>query len=194
MKRNKNKKAALIKSVAVIAVIAVIIAIAAAVSYDSLEKSVYPMQYTQLIEKYAKEYELPVSLVYAVIRTESSFNPEAVSSANAKGLMQITPDTFDWLQTKTGDKNLAQEELFDPETAIRYGTFFLRYLTDEFENTEAVLAAYHAGRTRVNGWLKNAEYSDDGKTLKKIPYADTASYVATVTSAMEKYQEIYDLQ
>ncbi|NLA76926.1 MAG: lytic transglycosylase domain-containing protein [Clostridiales bacterium] len=191
--RVKNKKAALIKSLAVVSVFAVIITIAAFVSYDSFEKTMYPVKYDTLVEKYAKEYELPVALVYAVIRTESSFNPEAVSSANARGLMQITPDTFDWLQTKTGDKGLEQSELYKPETAIRYGTFFLRYLLNEFEVTETALAAYHAGRGRVNGWLDDSEYSDDGKTLKKIPYADTASYVATVTAAMEKYEKIYDM-
>ena len=81
----------------------------------------YPMKYENYIEKYSAQYDVPKTLLLAVIKTESSFDPKAESSAGALGLTQITPETFHWLQTKTGE-TLSDDALSDPETAIRYGT------------------------------------------------------------------------
>lgn len=151
----------------------------------------YQLKHTEFVEKYAAEYGVDKALLYAVIRTESSFNANAVSSAGARGLTQITPDTFSWLQTKTGEK-LELEMLFDPETSIKYGAFFLSMLLKEFGETETALAAYHAGRTKVNSWLKDREISPDGKTIPVIPIQQTSHYVNKVMSAYQKYKEIYD--
>ena len=68
------------------------------VGYIRYMRSAYPVEYEAYVEAYAEEYELPPSLLYAVIRTESEFNPDAVSSAGAVGLMQLTEDTFSWAQ------------------------------------------------------------------------------------------------
>lgn len=83
----------------------------------------YPMKYENYIEKYSAQYDVPKTLLLAVIKTESSFDPKAESSAGALGLTQITPETFHWLQTKTGE-TLSDDALSDPETAIRYGALF----------------------------------------------------------------------
>lgn len=159
--------------------------------YNSNLKILYPLKYAELVEKYAMENEIDEVLLYAVIRTESSFDSNAVSVANAKGLTQITPDTFEWLQTKTGEK-YENEDLFDEEIAIKYGALFLGMLKKEFGETETLLAAYHAGRGKVNSWLKEPEISKDGVNLDIIPIPATRYYVYKVTDAIEKYNKLYE--
>lgn len=165
--------------------------VTAAVSV-SVIKYLYPVSYYDLVKEYSREYDISEELLLAVIKTESSFDPEAVSAAGALGLTQITPDTFNWLQTKTGE-SLDSEALKEPEVSIKYGAFFLHLLLDEFGNTETAVAAYHAGRGRVNGWLEDAEISSDGLKLDNIPVAETAHYVRKVMRAVNIYSSIYKL-
>lgn len=147
----------------------------------------YPQDYSELVTAYAQEQQLDPTLVYAVIKCESGFRPDAVSSVGAKGLMQLTDDTFYWLQSKTGEK-LEPDALFDPATNIRYGTLLLRLHLDEFGDAELALAAYHAGRSRVNQWLKES----DGTTGKEIiQYADTRQYVTKVLETQDLYRSLY---
>ena len=155
--------------------------------------TVYPRQYANLVEENAEIFEVDSSLIYALIKTESGFDKDAVSSVGAKGLTQITPDTFQWLQTKTGDDS-EENELFTPEVSVYYGTYFLDMLLYEFGNTETAFAAYHAGRGKVNEWLSDPRYSSDGVTLDEIPYEDTAQYVKKVMKNIERYQKIYDIE
>ena len=155
-------------------------------------QTVYPLKYSELVEKYSAEYNLDEAFVYAVIETESGFNKDAVSNVGARGLMQIMPDTFKWLKSKTGEK-LPDDALFEPEVSIRYGCFLLRYLLDEFENEKTALAAYHAGVGRVKKWLKDPEYSDDGKTVARIPYETTKNYTEKVMKTYHRYIKLYDL-
>ena len=156
-------------------------------------QTVYPKQYTELVSKNAEVFEIDESLIYALVKTESGFNKNAVSSVGAKGLTQITPETFQWLQTKTGEIH-EEDALFDPEISIYYGVYFLDMLLDEFGNTETALAAYHAGRGKVNEWLADPRYSPDGKSLENIPYEDTAGYVKKVIKNTEKYKSIYKMK
>lgn len=169
-----------------------LVGICTAVSYQTILKSLYPLKETALVEQCAQEYGVPAYLIYAVTNTESGFDPDAVSDLGALGIMQMTPDTFDWLQTKTGD-DLPDEALFDKETAIRYGTLFLSMLLEEFGDENTAVAAYHAGRGRVNEWLENPDYAPDGQKLTNIPTRDTAHYVYKVSRAVEKYQKLYNL-
>lgn len=160
------------------------------VSGKSVMKIIYPMKYTEYVEKYSAEYGIDPNLLYAVIKTESSFNPNAVSQADAVGLTQITPETLEWLQTKLGEEGKSLS-LLDAETSIKYGAFFLSYLLNEFENADTALAAYHAGRSRVNGWLKDKSISPNGKTLENIPVKETAHYVKKVNKALNAYNNLY---
>ena len=179
------------KTILIFAVAVAVLFAAFSVTGKSIIKLVYPMKYTEYVEKYSAEYGIESELLYAVIKTESSFNPAAVSDASAVGLTQITPETFDWLKSKLGesDKSLSLE---DPETSIKYGAFFLGYLTDEFKDTDTALAAYHAGRGRVNGWLNDKSLSQDGKTLNNIPIPETAHYVNKVNRALKIYRNLSD--
>ena len=158
------------------------------VGLGALERSAYPRRYSEYVEQYAREYQVEEALIYAVIKTESGFDPQAVSSSDAKGLMQITPATFDWISAKLSYTQYRHDDLFEPQVAVEYGTFLLSYLLEEFGDTETALAAYHAGRGVTNQWLADERYSSDGKTLEQIPYPDTAHYVRKVERAYQVYQ------
>ncbi|MBQ2676317.1 MAG: lytic transglycosylase domain-containing protein [Clostridia bacterium] len=153
---------------------------------------IYPIDYTDYVEEFSSKNNLDEYLVYSVIKCESSFKPEAVSSIGAKGLMQMTPDTFDWVRTKyKDDDELTSDDLFNPKVSIEYGTYLLKMHIEEFGSEKTALAAYHAGRTAVKDWLSNPEYSSDGKNLDKIPYEDTSDYVNRVLNTKETYIKIY---
>lgn len=160
--------------------------------YQKIQKHIYPLEYKETIEKYSEEYNLDSALVFAIIKCESGFQTNAVSSIGAKGLMQLTNETFEWVCSKYKDSENDTSYLFEAEKNIKAGCRLLRLLYDDFGDTKTVLCAYHAGRNITYKWLKTEEYSADGKTLKKIPYADTSAYVSKVLKTIDKYNEIYE--
>ena len=159
------------------------------------EKSAHPQDYSELIEKYSKEYNIPGDVIYATIKVESDFDPEAISSAGAIGLMQIMPSTFEWL---TGDEHLGEHlssnKLFDPEVNIRYGTYYLKYLYTKFDhNWDTVAAAYNGGEGNVAKWLADERYSDGNGNITDFPdkFSETENYVKKIAREREHYQELY---
>ena len=135
------------------------------------------------------QYDVPIEKICAIINTESSFNPKAKSTANAIGIMQITEETFLWLQFKSNEEHKI-DELYDYDTNIKYGTYFLSLLYEEFQDWDTVFAAYNAGRGRVNSWLSDSNYSKDGKLIN-IPFEETANYITKVNKASQKYINLY---
>lgn len=132
------------------------------------------------------------ALILAVIRTESSWREDAVSSAGARGLMQVTSPTFDFILVKTGWADYNYEDLYSPELNIQFGSFFLSYLIDDFGGiTDTALAAYNAGRGNVQKWLKDPRYSADGKNLDQIPFRETRNYVKKINAAYQMYTRLY---
>ncbi len=152
----------------------------------------YPEKYPALVQKYASQNNLSPYLLFAVIRTESGFDPKAQSSIGARGLMQLTPDTFDWAQEKAAAGSLlSSDKLYDPETNIHYGAVVLSAYLREFGSVGTAVAAYHAGRSKVKSWLADRRYSRDGRTLYYIPFDDTRAYVKRVLETEKMYQKIY---
>ena len=188
-KRRKKSKAPLI--IAIVAIVAALLAIGAYFGYNAYISGSYPIKYQSYVEKYAAENHLNKYFVYAVIKTESGFDPWAESNVGARGLMQIMEDTFDWIKFKSDDDEAVYYYMYDAETNIRYGCMLLGYLMDEFGSVEVAAAAYHAGRGNVNEWLTDKRYSSDGVHLDTIPISDTAHYVDKITKAMEKYIKLY---
>ncbi len=168
----------------------VLMAVAALVVVPMVREYQYPREYTEYVTKYCEMYSVPEDLVYAVIRTESSFNPDATSRVGAKGLMQLMPDTLDWL-SRLLDEEKPTGEITDPETNIKYGTYYLRHLYDRFDDWDTAIAAYNAGHGRVTKWLTDKKYSDDGITLKYIPIEETKNYVNRINDTRNQYKEIY---
>lgn len=175
----------------VLAVLGVIGCFAVHAGVQHFYRQNYPVHYRDTILKYAAEYEVDPLFILAVMKTESDFNPNAVSEADARGLMQIAETTFDWIKDKLNDETSVFSDMYTPEINIRYGTFFLHYLYQEFESLELAAAAYHAGRGAVNDWLTDSTLSSDGETLHKIPSSVTAHYVNKVMNAYDKYCSIY---
>lgn len=166
-----------------------LIFICAAIGHNIIIKKIYPQKYAEFVEKYSIQYGVDANLIYSVIKCESGFNPDANSNKEAKGLMQMRDDTFAWVQTKDPEATPETADIFDPETNIKYGTLLLSLHLKEFGDTQIALAAYHAGRSKVNTWLD--KYSSDGKTLDKIPYKDTAHYINKVKNTKEVYDKTY---
>lgn len=155
-------------------------------------RSTHPMKYTEYVEKYAAEFEVDKYLIYAVIKTESGYNPNAVSNVGARGLMQIMEPTFDWIKYRLGDdESLTYDSMYDPETNIRYGSYLIGYLMRYYGVQDVAVCAYHAGIGNVDSWLENEEYSNDGVYLLKIPTSDTAHYLDKIKSAEKNYIKLY---
>ena len=157
----------------------------------SVEKATYPMRYREYVEQYAEQNGLEPTLVFAVIKTESSFRADAVSSVGAIGLMQIMPSTAEKLAKRLSEETPSEEALCDPETNIRYGCAMLAWMRSEFGSMDTVLAAYNAGWGNVRRWLADKSYSSDGVTLDVIPFKETENFVSRVNLAAEKYRELY---
>lgn len=186
VKKNKLKK--LLPMVLYIALAFVLIIFSIRL-HEALNKKMYPLEYFDLISEYSERYSLSPELICSVILCESGFDANAVSKAGACGLMQLLPSTFDWVRERYA---LDAEDIFEPKSNICVGCAYLSYLTQKFQGTEAVLAAYNAGEGRVCEWLNDARYSTDGITLLRIPYPETEEYINRVCNAMLHYPLIYD--
>jgi soluble lytic murein transglycosylase len=151
----------------------------------------YPLPYRATLFARAQEYGLDPYLVAAVVRAESGFRPAVRSSQGARGLMQIMPETGEWI---AGQLNLpyADELLDDPDYNMRLGCWYLDHLQDEFgADTVLVLAAYNAGRTNVQQWLRENQWTGEHRTLDQIPFTETRLYVARVTRNYAIYRRLY---
>ena len=129
-----------------------------------MEKAFYPCKYSALVEQYAAEYDLDPLLVYSFIRTESGFDPAATSSVNARGLMQMTEETFLWMRSKlAAGENVTFDDLYDPAVSLRYGCYYLHLCLQRYNGDVATAAAaYHSGWGTVDTLLQMEEHSADG--------------------------------
>lgn len=165
--------------------------------YRNVIGYLYPMKYKNFIIKYSKTYELDPYLVSGVINVESKYNPKAKSHKDAKGLMQITPSTGRWVAERMGIENFSEDMLFDPETNIKMGCWYLNNLRQEFAqgggvtDIVLVLAAYNGGSGNVRKWLKDDKYSQTGASLDQIPFNETQQYVEKVIKNEKIYRWLY---
>ncbi len=161
-------------------------------SRDIILKQLYPLSYYEIIMTEAEKNDLDPALVYGVIRAESGFDSNAVSRANARGLMQMTPKTFEWVKTMIPDsEELTDEALFDPQVNIQFGCELLSLLISHYGNEATAICAYNAGMGNVTSWLENPEYSSDGVTLNVIPFGETKEYLKRVTDNRDMYSRLY---
>ena len=149
----------------------------------------YPVKYKEQVVACANEYQLDSNLIFAMIKVESGFNEKAISRAGAKGLMQITDRTGEYIAEKLGVK---EYDLLDAKTNVAFGSYYIRYLLERFEKIEVALAAYNAGEGTVSIWLDNKEYSEDGINLTHVPYPETKSYIEKIKKTFSKYKKLYE--
>ncbi|MCL2674724.1 MAG: lytic transglycosylase domain-containing protein [Defluviitaleaceae bacterium] len=156
---------------------------------------VFPIRHAEIIERHAQINNLDPAFIAAVIHAESKFRPDAVSRADARGLMQITPPTGEWLAEHLRLQGFTNEQLFDIETNIKLGSFYLRRLLDQHnQDVRVALAAYNAGTGRVRGWLQDPQFSQDGVTLSYIPFGETRTYIERVLFNQRIYAILYTLR
>lgn len=166
--------------------IALALAVAAVFQKPVRRHFSYPMEYEAEVRRACEKYDLDPCLVFAVIRTESFFTPDAVSGAGAQGLMQIMPETGEWIAWRQG-KEYDESRIFEPDYNTDLGCWLLSFLLEKYNgDVELAAAAYNAGHSAVNRWLDDPKYYD-GKNLT-IPYEETENYVKKVKDAYEKYQ------
>ena len=181
------------KLLAVLLALFLLGAVLFAVFQKRIERWEYPQHYPEYVTYYADKYGIDPLMLYAFIRTESNFDPMAESDAGARGLMQITEITFDWIKSNIAPTEpLTFDDLYDPETNIRFGSYFVSYCLLRYQDDLATAAAaYHSGWGTVDELLAQAEYSADGRTLDHYPYPQMRRYVQKITHSYQRYQEIY---
>ena len=173
--------------------LAVVLLLALPTVVRQVEQQIYPCRFADVVETYAAEYEMDPLLIYSFIRTESGFDPEAVSSVGARGLMQMTEETFEWIKSKIApDEALSFDDLYDPDCAVRFGAYYLRLCLDRYGGDVATAAAaYHSGWGTVDDLLAQEDYTGDGKTLPSFPYSRMNHYVEKILHAYQRYTELY---
>ncbi len=146
-------------------------------------RSRYPLEYEHVIRAYADERGLDPSLVAAVIYAESRFDPNVRSSAGAVGLMQVLPETGQFIAKSTGGTGFVEADLRDPDINVRYGTWLLDYLRTRYGgDVETALAAYHAGPANVDEWRRKGS---------GIEFPETRAYVDEVQRVKLVYAQAY---
>lgn len=148
----------------------------------------YPLKYKEIVFEFADAYGIDRALVFSVIKVESGFNKDAESNSGAIGLMQITPNTAKYLASL---QDIEEYDLKDERTNIHFGCYYLKYLTNKFENQDTAIVAYNAGEGNVSLWLNNSNYSDDKITLKNIPFPESREYIKKIKKTFTKYKNLY---
>lgn len=183
----KKRRKLRVLPVAVLTMFTLFLAVIAVILIVSTIEKPLPVKYSDIIDEVSYSEGIAEHILYAVVYTESNFDAEAVSSAGAVGLMQLLPDTAEWLCSREGVE-YSDEMLTDPEFNVRYGAKYLMILYERYKNWDAAHAAYHAGFSRVDGWLEEgvATYNEDGQ-LEGIPIESTSLYVNKIRTIREKY-------
>ena len=185
----KNKK------LGVIIIVAVLIFIVFVFLFkNSLLKIIYPKTYKEVVSIYSQKYELEENLIFAVIKSESNFNKEAVSNKNAVGLMQLMEETAKDVAKNNNievDTDNVKEELKDAYNNVEIGTCYLSSLIKKYQNKELALAAYNAGTGNVDSWIKNGIIKEDGSDIENIPYKETNNYVRKILRDYKIYEDLY---
>ena len=151
-----------------------------------LRKFEYPLKYSEYVTASAGKYGVDPYLIYSIIKAESKFDEDAISSKEAQGLMQITPQTAQWAMDKMGLSSDA--DIFSPDVNIEVGSWYIaKLLYDHDNNLTAALAAYNAGSTNVNEW-KN---ENGDITLEDIRFEETYDYVSKTLEYYENYKKLY---
>ena len=160
---------------------------------EALGRALHPKEYSEYVEYYADKYRIDPLLLYSFICTESGFDPEAQSSVDARGLMQITDETFQWIKSKIAPTEaLTFEDLYDPEVNVRFGSYYLAVILDRYDqDISTAAAAYHSGWGTVDKLLEQEKYTEDGRTLIVFPYEQMDLYVKKIHRNYDIYQRLY---
>jgi soluble lytic murein transglycosylase len=188
----RRRRSALVIAAVGLGVVAIVLAMPLfrqAVSEFSL-----PLTNQDVIREQAADKHLDPALIAAVIYAETKFDPRP-SSAGAQGLMQILPQTAEFLARRSGATTFTTADLATPEVNIAYGSYYLRYLLDRYRgDTMLALAAYNGGEANVDRWLADARARGHRLTIPEIPFPETRAYVLKVLRVQRDYRRSYRTQ
>lgn len=171
---------------------AVIIVLLLIANAGDIGRYFFPIPYRQTIFREAAKAGIDGYLLAAVIKTESNFNPRAESVKGARGLMQVMPDTGQWVARRVGIPNYSPDLLYSPEVNIKIGAFYMSDLYREYNgSTTLVLAAYNAGRGNVNKWLEEKQWDGNQGGIDRIPYPETRQFIRKITFYRQVYWYLY---
>lgn len=151
---------------------------------EAVKQAIYPLRYEDTIRQASRENGLEPTFVAGVIYAESRFRPDAESHQDAYGLMQMLPETAEFVQQRSG----IEGDFTDPRTNIRLGTWYLSYLDERYRGDERLmLAAYNSGEGTVDGWISERGFD----IAEDIPFKETREYVERSLEARQTYRELY---
>lgn len=175
-----------------LALIILLVLIILAVTSQWFWKVIFPMPYKDIVWEHAQESGVDPYLIMALIRTESNFIPRAISRSGALGLMQLMPETAEWIACQLEMKTPSEEKLYEPSTNIRLGTYYFKHLLERYDgNVALALAAYNSGMGRVSEWLKEGIWDGMKESSEDIPYEETRHFVSRVLRSYEIYGKLY---
>ncbi len=155
----------------------------------------YPLRYSEQIFTNADIYNVDPFLIAAVIREESKFNPNAISSKGAMGLMQLMPSTAYWATSQMGIDNIKEEDLLNPDINIKIGTWYIANLSREFkDDLPLIIASYNGGRGRVREWIDRGVWDGTYENRDDIPFKETRFFLKKVFNSYRTYTNLYSEQ
>ncbi len=159
--------------------------------WHNIDLRTHPRDYSEFVQTYAEAYGVPEYLIYGVILAGSDFESNHVSEDGRVGLMQLSADTFGRL-TRITKEELDPGILYDPETNVRYGTYWLSYLYTQYGRWNTVLAVHAADdEDLIRLWLESGDYTDDKGNLEVFPDENIAKAVEKMEKESEMYHDLY---
>lgn len=183
-----------------ILILIILITIGVLISNTGMYQKInYPIKYKEQVFRFSLESKVDPYLIFAIVKAESGFDPKATSQKSAKGLMQLMDTTAEEIALKLGIEDFTKEDLYNPDINVRIGCWHINHLMKEFgegkfgkTNIDLIIAAYNGGSRNVKEWLKNKEYSTNGKSLDVIPFKETDRFLKKVKSFYLQYKKLYE--
>jgi soluble lytic murein transglycosylase len=172
-------------------VVVALVVLAMPLFRKTINEFTLPLTHADIIRQQAADKHLDPALIAGVIYAETKFDPRT-SSAGAEGLMQILPQTAEFLAHRSGATTFTVADLGTPQVNIAYGSYYLRYLLDHYGQSKVLaLAAYNGGIANVDRWVTEARDRGRRLTIGTIPFPETQAYVRKVLKAERDYRHTY---
>ena len=155
-------------------------------------KQIYPTDYSEYVYKYSEQYNIDPLLMFSLIKAESNFDTNGVSSSKAVGLMQLMDSTDEQVAKNINIEYNSDTTLYNPEENIQLGIKYFSELMKYYnENYILALAAYNAGIGNVNNWIDKGIIKIDGSDAENIPWKETNNYIRKILNNYNIYKKLY---
>jgi soluble lytic murein transglycosylase len=188
--RLRRRRLAAVAAAAVLGAVVAAVVVSGVLD-EAVREITLPLKHDDIIRQQAADKNVDAALIAAVIYEESRFRDQT-SRVGARGLMQITPETADFIARRSGGIRFQQSDLATPQINIAYGAWFLRYLIDHYDGNETLaVAAYNAGQSNVDRWVARAGGPARFDSARHIPFPETRAYVENVQERRQQYRANY---